>query len=244
MWQKNKFESSECLSSDAGVPNKMSLRLKPVLPLLQCVIAVGLLISDQKQLEDAKGHRLYGSFGPPATRVCYAINGPVFLGRTLMSNLWSRTGDSYRVDVTMGDCLFLVLVAFLWYLVAIEIEAGGKQKGIRALPLRWRITVDSILALSGVFCGLLAVALWFGRNLRYVPLAQLSVRNNTLHDMGHNTDVEVHTGSGSLHRGVPTMSVRLLCILDWVLQEENGPAGFTRAAIEVAGDRGVLQCPK
>jgi hypothetical protein len=154
--------------------SKKSLRLKLVLPLCQVIIAVVLLISGHKQLEDAKGRRLYGNFGPPATRVCYAINGPAFLGRALVADLWVRLDGPSRIDF-MLDSLFLAFVALLWYLVATEIEAGVKHKGISFLPLRWRITVDAVLVLSGIFCGLVSVALWAGRNLQYTHLAQFAV---------------------------------------------------------------------
>ena len=151
------------------------MRLRLILTAVQIVVVLTLIAIGSQELKSDRGKRLYADFGPPATRVAYAINAPAFIARSGMLALWDTLHLQHSgVTDTMGRGLFIIAVGILWFCVGIEIESRIQgRRWILASPALLKTASSVLLILGGAFSGILAWGAWTATQWRYVPNAQV-----------------------------------------------------------------------
>lgn len=150
------------------------MRLRFILPALHIVVVLTLLAIGGQQLKSTTGHRLYADFGPPATRLAYAINAPVSIARSGVLALWDTLHLPHGVLTdTLGQGLFVIGVVILWFCVGAEIELRMKcRRWILESHASLRIGISVLFILVGSFSALLGWGTWTARQWRYVPNVQ------------------------------------------------------------------------
>jgi len=126
-------------------------RIALLLSGVQVVVAVVLLMAERRQVP-----RVQQDFPPfvgSTAKIGWAINAPVmFLEGGILASF-------HKVGVEFGSRIwnlsYIAGVAFLWFLVGLEIESR-----IRKRSTRWRILVDCLAISLGVGLSFLALAVW------------------------------------------------------------------------------------
>jgi hypothetical protein len=134
----------------------MNGRLKVILPIVNVAVAAILLgIGDTRPVQE-------WSPTPWEMALAFSINAPANLLRSLVSFEWDKhiyphcsmanAETCIKFERVIEMAVFLLGVAFVWYVVALEIEAT--RRGTRAMarlrtPLR--MLVDLVLFLAGSF---------------------------------------------------------------------------------------------
>jgi len=128
-------------------------RLKLMVPVIQVVIAVGLLTLGSQQVPTVKDDP---PFVPRAAKLCYGINAPVALWQVGLAVLLQKThlklGHSQRA---VSDACLLGGVALLWFLVGLTVELR-----LRNIVIAARLFVDCTAVILGVALAPFAVAAW------------------------------------------------------------------------------------
>src|ERR1700685_3858555 len=129
-------------------------KLKLILPVIQVVIAGGLLILGSRQVPTVMQDD--PPFVPSAVNLCYAINAPVAVWEVgfavLLQKTHLRLGRSQR---TASDAFLLGGVASLWFLIIPTVELQ-----LRTFVTPARLLSDIAAFVFGVFLAFLAVAAW------------------------------------------------------------------------------------
>ncbi len=148
----------------------MRAKLKVILPVVNVAIAATLL-------GIGYGRRVEGWFDIPV-ELAYSINAPANLLRDLTWFEWNKhiyphcsaanSEACIKAERGIETVVFLLGIAFVWYVVAVEIEAG--RRGTRAMArfgTPARAFVDVVLFSVGAVFAFLFVANW--RTLPNVP---------------------------------------------------------------------------
>lgn len=126
------------------------------------------------------GYPPIGPWSPISWEVAFSINAPANLSRNLVFFVWDKhvhplcsvaNGDTcIRLERVIETTVFLLGVAFIWYVVGLEIEATGRGTGARArFGTPARVVVDVVAFLAGSLFVLLFVA-----NVRNMHLLRTS----------------------------------------------------------------------
>jgi hypothetical protein len=128
----------------------MLRRATAFLPLVQLVLAVTLLVLGNR--EKSNGIQDGAPFVPVAVRVCEAINAPaVILAVAVLPLLRVAHLTLGASEVTAGEAAFVCEIAFLWFLIDLQIErlrhrAAGLS-GLSALLVSISLALAAVLAL-------------------------------------------------------------------------------------------------
>lgn len=157
---------------------EMSGRLKVILPVVNVAITAILL-------GIGYGHPVGGWFDLPV-ELAYSINAPANLLRDLIWFEWNKHIYPHCSVANSEACIkaergietvaFLLSIAFVWYVVAAEIEAG--RRGTRATArfgTPARVFVDVVLFSAGAVFAFLFVANWRSWHLLFRSWAGLGV---------------------------------------------------------------------
>lgn len=143
----------------------MHMRLKYVLPMVQVLLAIGLLISGNEWEKAMMKH--YDMPGtPPSFPLLIALNAPLAIPRSLVFRHLPGWWDEITLVVAIG---------VFWYWVALNIESWRQNR--RLLMFSWkplRMAVDIVAVGNGVIS---AFALWHDR---WHDLPQLPSLNDWL----------------------------------------------------------------
>jgi len=149
------------------------MRLRLILPAIHVAVAFTLFVLGAQQLETPTGRRLYGNFGPPATRLAYAINAPVFILRSGTAAVWDKL-DPHRglLPAEFDKGLFIIVVALLWYYAGTEIELRIRgRRGIRASrPIQ--VATRIIFVIFGLLSGIVGIGVWIGKDSQFLSTGQ------------------------------------------------------------------------
>ena len=141
-------------------------RLKLILPGVNLATAAALLgVAYARPMTEGT------SPTPWEMVLCFSINAPANLVRYLVSFLWDRHVYPYCPAASAETCIrigrgidlvvFLLGVAFFWYVVALEIEAISRGTSAMArLSTPTRVVVDASLVAAGSLFLFLAVENW------------------------------------------------------------------------------------
>jgi hypothetical protein len=141
----------------------MTGRLKVILPTVNVAMAAILL---------GIGYiPPVGNWSPVSWQVVFSINAPANLLRNLVWFEWDKHVHPHCSVVSADTCIgiervtevaaFLLGVAFIWYVVGVEIEAT--RQGTRAMAhfgTLARVSADVVLFCAGAFFVFLFVANW------------------------------------------------------------------------------------
>jgi hypothetical protein len=141
----------------------MRLKLKYMLPLVQTLVAVGLLVWTNRweralmRINDMPGT-------PPSFALLIAINAPLAMPRALAFRFLPGWWD----DITL-----VVAIALLWYWVALNLESWRRTRRILMFPWRpLRLLGDMIGVGAGVMCALVLshdFFLWLAYGFPRIP---------------------------------------------------------------------------
>ncbi|HEV2112898.1 MAG TPA: hypothetical protein VGR50_02040, partial [Terriglobales bacterium] len=116
----------------------MGTKLRLWLPLVQCLIAAGLITSNGLRPDSIHSP----SFIAPDIQLCAAINAPATVAKAVaMFVFWGRVTQSFynhypdllsraalvRINFLLDAAFYLVLIGVLWCLIGIEIENLGRD---------------------------------------------------------------------------------------------------------------------
>ena len=134
------------------------VKLKYALPLVQMVLAVGLLVSDHFWLRTAM-RRADMPGQSPAFTLLVSINAPVALARAFV---FRRLPDQW------DKVTFTAAIGLLWYWVALNLDSWRKRRTVSMfswVPLR--LVCDFVLLGVGVFWG----GVWVRTLPHYLPVS-------------------------------------------------------------------------
>ena len=141
------------------------LRPRAALPALQVLAAIIALMFNHRRPVSFENP----SWVAPERQLCFAVNAPasVVTSSLVMATGWAsrhfpggRATFAY-LECAIDPCLFLVLVAVVWFTVILELSSWhrGRQSIFAARGRVGRRTVDLLLVLYGVGLGVFGVTL-------------------------------------------------------------------------------------
>jgi hypothetical protein len=142
------------IAQASGEDMKMRVKFSVLLPVVQLGVAITLISSNRFRHDSIENP----SWVAPDRQVCDGLNAPAAVIRMLLVKLcdYLFTRQAWLISV-LETIVFCVLVALLWYLVAIEISSmirDGRSaltstSGMRAVADVLLITFGISLAVAG-----------------------------------------------------------------------------------------------
>ncbi len=159
---------------------KMLARLKLILPGINVLIAAILLgVGYTRPIRE-------WSPVPWQMALCFSINAPANILRYLASLLWDRyvypncpatSADTcIRVGFGIELVIFFLGAAFVWYVVALEIEAISRgMSAMAGLGIHARVVVNASLVAAGLLFLFLFMKNWGSSHLIMAPQYRVGI---------------------------------------------------------------------
>jgi|SRR5581483_8334429 len=145
----------------------MFLRAKFILPIAQVILAMLLLLAGYQQLQTGRGRRMYKNFGPPATRLAYAINAPASVLRIGCFRFLDLLGvEDINVLDALSNLMFILGIGLLWFFVVVDNSARhGNGTGISPRRRWLKIAFYLFPIVLGMVLALFGAGAWLGRRV-------------------------------------------------------------------------------